>query len=242
MAGPRAPSSSPSAEYFLSELQERGDTAMLTRRQRRKLEVRLRILEASVSLFQQQGVERTTVIEICDVADVAHKTFFNHFQSKRELLRDIARHGVDTLLLQIEEARTEGTSSSARIQHFFEGVAEHADEAGPMQRELLSEIVHIGHESGDEQEQARKLHDAFGAIVHDGIAAGDLTGRHSPETLTEMLMGAYYVLMFNWANLEAYPLHERALDTARFLIDSMVCLEASTETPLSQRGTMDGKD
>ena len=91
-----------------------------------------------------------------------------------------------------------------------------------MHRELLSEIVHIGHESGDEQEQARKLHAAFAAIVQDGIDAGDLCDRHSPETLTEMLMGAYYVLMFNWANLDDYPLHERALETARFLIDSMV--------------------
>ena len=53
-------------------------------------------------------------------------------------------------------------------------------------------------------------------------ATGDLTQRHSAETLTEMLMGAYYVLMFNWANLDDYPLHERALEMARLLIDSIV--------------------
>ena len=182
----------------------------------------MRILEASISLFQQNGVEGTTVVEICEVADVAHKTFFNHFQSKRELLREIAREGVEKVLVHIEESRKAGASSSARIQGFFEGVAEHADEAGPMQRELLSEIVHIGHESGDGPEQARKLHDAFATIVREGLATGDLTQRHSPETLTEMLMGGYYVLMFNWANLDDYPLHERALETARFLTDSMV--------------------
>ncbi len=194
----------------------------LSRRERRKLEVRMRILEASIALFQQKGVEGTTVVEICGLADVAHKTFFNHFQSKRELLREIARDGLEQLLVSIEGARKQHASSAARIQHFFEGVAEHADEGGPMQRELLSEIVHIGHESGDEPEQARKLHDAFATIIRDGLATGDLTQRHSPETLTEMLMGAYYVLMFNWANLDDYPLHERALETARFLIDSMV--------------------
>ena len=194
----------------------------LTRRERRKLEVRERILEASISLFQQNGIERTTVVEICSLADVAHKTFFNHFQSKRELLREIARDGVERVLLQIEESRKAGSSSSARIQHFFEGVAEHADESGPMHRELLSEIVHIGHESGDEPEQARKLHEAFATIVRDGLQTGDLGERHSAETLTEMLMGAYYVLMFNWANLDDYPLHPRALETARFLIDAMV--------------------
>lgn len=180
----------------------------------------MKILEASVALFQQNGIDGTTVAEICEVADVAQKTFFNHFQSKPELLREIAREGVAKVLVHIEEARKQGASSGERIRHFFEGVAEHADEAGPMNRELLSEIVHIGHESGDEAEQARKLHDAFATIVRDGLESGDLTTRHSPETLTEMLMGGYYVLMFNWANLDDYPLHERALETASFLIDA----------------------
>ena len=197
------------------------DPVELTRRERRKLEVHGRILEASVELFQQQGIERTTVGEICERADVAQKTFFNHFQSKRELLREIARYSVDQLLADIEEARKQGESSAARIERFFAGVALHASEAGPMQRELLSEIVHIGHEAGDEREQARRLHEAFRAIVRDGLLAGDLTDRFGETTLTEMLMGAYYALMFNWANLEDYPLNERALEMARFLIESM---------------------
>jgi AcrR family transcriptional regulator len=201
----------------------------LTRRERRKLEVRTRILEASLSLFQHKGIDGTTVVEICKLADVAHKTFFNHFQSKRELLREIARDGVQKVLLQLEESRKADGASSVRIQHFFEGVAEHANESGPMQRELLSEIVHIGHESGDEAEQARQLHDAFAAIVLEGRATGDLTQRYSAETLTEMLMGAYYALMFNWANLDDYPLHERALEMARLLIDSMVRTDEGSE-------------
>jgi uncharacterized protein (DUF1499 family) len=120
-------------------------------------------------------------------------------------------------------------TNAERIRSFFESVAANADEAGPMQRELLSELVHIAHEAGDEREKALKLHDAFAAIIRDGIEAGDLTDRHSDETLTEMLMGAYYVLMFNWANLEHYPIHERALETASFLVDSMVSEASSTK-------------
>ena len=194
----------------------------LGRRERRKLEVRARILEAAAWHFEQDGFHETKIAAICDRADIAQKTFFNHFQSKHELLREIARDGVENVLVQIEESLKAGTSSSARIQHFFEGVAEHANESGPMQRALLAEIVHIGHESGDEPEQARQLHDAFATLVREGLATGDLTQRHSAETLTEMLMGAYYVLMFNWANLDDYPLHERALEMARLLIDSIV--------------------
>ena len=36
-----------------------------------------------------------------------------------------------------------------------------------------------------------------------------------------MLMGGFYVLMFNWANLPGYPLQIRAAETARFLSDAM---------------------
>lgn len=197
---------------------ENGD---LTRRERRKLEVHVRILEAAVELFQQRGIDATKVLEICESADVAHKTFFNHFASKGHLLREIARHGVDQVLTSIETACKQQTTTGGRIHQFFSGLAEHADEAGPMHGELLSEIVAIGHESGEEADSARRFHAAFGAIVRDGLARGDVTRRHSAETLTEMLMGAYYALMFNWAHLEDYPLGERALETARFLTDSM---------------------
>ncbi len=204
-----------------ASLTEPGPGGALTRRERRKLEVRTRILEAGVSLFEERGIQTTKVVEICERADVAHKTFFNHFPSKQHLLREIAKAALAQLLMDIEDARKQPESTRGRIQHFFAHLAENADQAGPMHRELLAEIVHAAHEVGNEAEQARQLHDAFGAIIYDGVAAGDLSDRHDPETLTEMLMGAFYVLMFNWANVDGYPLRERALATARFLADVM---------------------
>jgi len=129
-------------------------------------------------------------------------------------------------LVDIEAVRKLPLSTGERIRRFFEQVADNAVEAGPMHRELLTEMVHTAHEAGNEGEQARQLHDAFGAIVADGLASGDLTRAHSADTLTEMLMGAFYVLMFNWANLDGYPLREQALATAAFLADSM-CLDGA---------------
>jgi AcrR family transcriptional regulator len=195
--------------------------AELSRRERRKLEVRIRILRAGVALFELHGIEATTVAAICERADIAQKTFFNHFPSKRHLLRDLAHYALGQLLSEIEEACKQPVSTRERIQHFFECVARNADGAGPMRRELISEIVHVSYETGSGQEHARQLHDAFNAIVREGLVLGDVTVKHSQETLTEMLMGAYYVLMFDWAHLDDYPLRERALATARFLADSL---------------------
>jgi AcrR family transcriptional regulator len=197
------------------------EAAELDRRARRKLELRGRMLEAAVALFDERGVHATKVADICARADVAQKTFFNHFASKGQLLRALAEEASKQLLAEIEAARKEGKTTRERLARFFGGVAERAAQVSPTHRELLTEIIHAIHESGTEPDQARRLHAAFGALVSDGLATGDVTRRHAPETLTEMVMGAYYALMFNWANLDGYPIRERAQAAARFLADAL---------------------
>jgi AcrR family transcriptional regulator len=191
----------------------------LTRRERRKLEVRGRILEASRALFETQGIEATTVVGICERADVAEKTFFNHFSAKKQLLQSFAVDGLNQLLAWIESAGKGPGSFGAKLERFFTQLVDEVEHRGPMHRELLAEIVTVAHEARDESRQARLLHDAFLALVQDSLDRGDIDPRHDVETLTELLMGAYYTLTFNWAYLPDYPIRERALATARFLAE-----------------------
>lgn len=193
----------------------------LPRRERRKLEIRTRLVEAATELFLEKGVAGTRVSAICERADTAQQTFFNYFPTKRHVVREMARLGTEELLGQIEAARKQGRSTRERIRRFFEGVAESAEDSGPMQRELLTEIIHASYEAGSEPEQARRLHEAFAAIVRDGLDAGDVTTAHGPETLTELLLGSYYVLMFSYANLSDFPLQERARAQAQLVADAL---------------------
>lgn len=191
------------------------------RRERRKLEVRRRMIEAAQALFEERGVQAATVAEICERADVAHKTFFNHFPAKQDLVRALADESIEILLADIAGARTSGRNTAARLTTFFESVAQRASSAGPMRRELLTEIIHAAQQAADEPANARRLHAAFGAIVRDGIAADEITRRHPAETLTETILGSYYALMFNWANLDGYPIAKRARAVAAFLADAL---------------------
>jgi AcrR family transcriptional regulator len=192
-----------------------------SRRSRRKLEVSQRILEAAVALFDEQGFEATKVTDICQRADVANKTFFNHFATKSDLLRAIAQGALDEFLAEIEAARKAPGGTRERLRALFEQIADNALAAGPMHRELLAEIIHVAHESRTEGEQARRLHQAFRALVRDGRSAGDVATAHSLEIQTDMLIGAFYALMLNWANLDEYPLRRQALAAARFLADAL---------------------
>ena len=67
------------------------DTATpINRIERRKIEFRDNITRAAMKLFEEQGIVETSVAAIIKEADIAHKTFFNHFPTKDHLLRYIA--------------------------------------------------------------------------------------------------------------------------------------------------------
>jgi len=210
---------------------ERGgphDLSELPRRERRKLEVRARILEAAEALFDERGLHTTTVAEISDRADVAQKTFFNHFPTRQHLVRALAHAGIDRLLADIETARKQERGTRDRLIHFFEQLAANAARVGPMHRELLAEIICAVQESDDQPEQARRLGAAFATWVRDGLAHGEIASGFSEAVLTDVVMGAFYALVFNWVSLDDYPIQERARETAAFLAHAL-CNGASEE-------------
>ena len=105
--------------------------------------MRARLLAAAEALFDQHGIAATKVSEICERADVAQKTFFNHFATKQDLLRALAGSFLEELLVDVEEARKRPGGTPERLTAFFACIAENALQAGPMRRELLTEIIHV---------------------------------------------------------------------------------------------------
>jgi len=80
------------------------------RRERRKQEIRGRLRGAAHSLFEEKGFAATTVDEICNRADVAQKTLFNHFPTKLHVVWEIAEAFLDDLGALVEEARKQPSS------------------------------------------------------------------------------------------------------------------------------------
>ena len=66
--------------------------------------------------------------------------------------------------------------------------------------------------------EARTLHGAFAELLRTGPPGAR---RPANETAVEVVLGAFYALMLNWANLEGYPVRRRALAMARFLGDAL---------------------
>ncbi len=202
-----------------------------SRRERKKLELQNRILQTAKQLFEQKGVSATTVAEICQGADVATKTFFNHFSTKQQLVERLAHASLDVFLVDLASLRTDATDLQDWLVRFFARIADTVTQAGPMHRELVNEIVHAISSDSTEAQQKLQLREAFLDVVRDGVARGEIGTQHAAETQSELIIGAFYSLMFSWTHLEEYPIRERARALALLLGDSLRTQNQNKEIP-----------
>ena len=192
-----------------------------SRRERRRVEIRARLVEAAHLLFQSKGYHATTVAEVCDQADLAYKTFFNHFPSKHDVLLEIEQRSLEGILDHFEYAVGIEAPTRDRLAVLFERIATEAEAAGPMNRELLTELIHSAHTRGDEPEQVRRVLGAAEQLVEAGLAQGDIRTDQSVATLAELIRGSFYVLMISFGNLADYPILERSRALSALLADSI---------------------
>ncbi|MBY0401537.1 TetR/AcrR family transcriptional regulator, partial [Myxococcota bacterium] len=192
-----------------------------TRRERRRIEVRDRIVEAALALFESQGYEATTVAEIVRRADIAYGTFFNHYPSKLHLLREVADHSMRDLFENVEEVRKQPGDFEAHLVSLFERSADRTLEKGPKMRELIGAMMALAFPETAGSDD-RRIRQAFARVLEDGVDAGELRRDVDFETLLEVVVGAWYSMFFSWVHFEDYPLRERATKAARFLAQTLV--------------------
>ena len=196
------------------------DPGTLSRRERRKREVRERIVEAAMKRFVRQGFEATTVDQIADDADVAQKTFFNYFPTKQDLFHQLAAERIDELCQILEEEREARGSTQDKLEHCFLRLSELLEERKRLARDLILEIMR-SFPPGSGAENLSKLNGHFGAILRDGQAGGDVRRDPGVDFLAEMVLGGFNTVMNNWINIPDYPVKDRLAQTAAFLAEAV---------------------
>ena len=198
--------------------QDAGKVRDLTRRERRKLEVRRRILEAAEALFDAHGVAATRVQEICERADVAPRTFFNHFETREHLYEAIARQRAVQFAEQLDALCADRRPLARRLNELFAAVGAHLS-ARPPYRELVAEMLRLRHQGGSEFTRSGILGKAVLRFVRDGVARGEIGRRHRPEVLCDLLLGALTVAIGNWSADSGFDLEQDLAHAARALLD-----------------------
>jgi AcrR family transcriptional regulator len=173
----------------------------VNRLERRKLEVREKILVAAFDLFLGQGVAATTIEEICERADVANRTFFNHFATRQDMIRALAERRLVNLHDVVFDRADEAIP--ARLVGVFDDIAAALAKSDDTYRELIGEMLAT---SGYGVQRGFNLHDTFAELVKEGVARGEVSATHDAETLADIIVGALSGGILNWTVDRTYSL------------------------------------
>jgi AcrR family transcriptional regulator len=181
---------------------------------RRKQEVRDRIIGAAFDLFLAQGVASTTIEDICERADVANRTFFNHFPTRHDMMRALA----DERLLNLHDVVFDRADQPipARVVGLFDDIAATLGKSSDTYREVIAEMMAA---AGYGIHRGFALHGTFLELVKEGVARGEVTTRHDAQTLADILVGALTGGIVNWTVDKTYSIESGFHDLAVALAD-----------------------
>ncbi len=189
--------------------------------ERRRQQNRAALIDAAIELFQQQGVRGTKVEDICERADVAPRTFFNHFETREHLYEAIASQRAVQLAAIFDAACEDPAPLVERLPGLLRAIGIYLDER-PLYRELVGVMLRLGGEAGNQVVREGAVGAAMRRFVESGVARGEIGDRHAPEVLADMMTGALNVALTNWSADEAFVLERNLEPTARALCDLLV--------------------
>jgi AcrR family transcriptional regulator len=173
------------------------------RRQRRGRGARERILSASRQLFRDQGINRTGMDQLCEVAQVSKRTAYQHFTSKDELVAEYLRRFDPDVMPEVFD-RTDLTPRE-RLLAAFDVPAAGTQELTPL-CPYIAAAVEL-HDPGHPASQyARDYKKAIAARLAE--TARD-AGATNPEQLGEQL-----ALLLDGASARTRVLNAESFPTA----------------------------
>ena len=191
-----------------------------SRRVRRRLEARERILDAAERLFGRKGYEAATVAEIAEAADLAKNTLFSHFPTKVALLRVLTERSLLEVFRDVGDLMKRDLPFAKKIVALFEETAEGTLRLTPRERELQATMVSVAMSRSAASIETR-FHRVFRRFIEEGRDAGELREDLSLDTITIIVFGVWDRLFTAALVVDDYPLRERASEAARFLAESL---------------------
>ena len=198
----------------------------MNRTDRRKRETNERILDAAFELFLAQGIAATTIEQICEQADVANRTFFNHFTTRQVMIQALAERRFanlhDAMLARDDQPVPQ------RIVGVFDDIAVSLTKSSTTYREIIGEMMST---TGYGGQRGSGLHQAFLDLLTDGVARGEVNTAHDPTTLADIMASTLAGGIANWAVDSKYSLKRNLHNSALALADLLTRQRRHADPP-----------
>jgi AcrR family transcriptional regulator len=178
-------------------------------RERKKQQTRTAIHEAAFRLIDAQGLEATTVDQICQEADVSSRTFFNYFPSKAAAALELpatvispeiqdrfrsARGSLVDALCDAIGSSTELGPSHAKMKQLIHRRPELLSTLSQLMLDMRTEIIALATERASSPDQAELavglVMGALARVMHDPNSS-DAPLADRLRDVTAKLVGVY---------------------------------------------------
>jgi AcrR family transcriptional regulator len=175
-------------------------------RERKKLQTRNAIHDAAFRLIDEQGLDATTVEQICQQADVSSRTFFNYFPSKAAAALEFhgpslnpevearfraAEGSLVLALCDVIGSSAERGPSVSHMKQFLIRRPELLTTATQMMVEVRETYVALAAERAENREQAELavglVMAALSRIMHDGRQSDAPVPEQLKETVGRLI-------------------------------------------------------
>lgn len=206
-----------------------GEPVSPSRIERRKTEFRDRITGAALKLFAEHGVADTSIAAIIKEADIAHKTFFNHFPTKDHLLQHIVNSHSEHAYHLFRDTFKRHSDPKKQLQFCLMAIASQLASMNPAHyRELLTFYFVSSASTRDFREQQKQQ---FAGLVMQILQLArdqqQLRTQFSIDVLTEIVVGICVSTLLNWCVEEDYPIVARMKQAAEFINVSIFVEESA---------------
>ena len=168
----------------------------MSRRERKKLETRRRILDAALRLMADKPYDQVRIEDICTEADVANATFFLHFPNKAALA---LAYNEDVAAKVEEKLASEGLDASERLKALLKIYLAEWGAHSHLMRQIVLELISQPASGATFNEVSPGLLTVVGTVIHDGQKSGEFSLKIEPETAALALVAAWNALAITWA-------------------------------------------
>ena len=187
------------------------------------MDKRERIIQSAIKLFQEKGIDKTTISDIVRNANIAQGTFYIYFPSKLSLMPAIAEEMVHVLMERIKEKMETKNTVEQQLQHIIHVIFEVNKQYSEVQA-----VVYAGLASSEHIKEWEIVYEPcyqmISQLLEDAQKKGEVTSTISPKRMAKLLIGlvesaAEQVYLYDHSNEEEAVKQKEAVQ--QFLLDAL---------------------
>ena len=165
--------------------------------QQRRARTRQKILDAAAVLFKSYGFEKTSIMQIVEHADVVKGTFYQHFESKTDLLIALSRKEGSERVLGLIEKVHQGLSPCDALQRYYSVLAQWFEDNAPIALDVI--LLAIRQHDAKAEKPQQSAHAFTVAMLRLAQERGEIRRDIDALELAFVLGGAFTLAVINWS-------------------------------------------